>query len=76
LGDIQSLAAVFDSPATSCRSCRQNVGSATLKAPARDAIVPTDNLLFNVNVGYLDAKYMEISGTFALDTNTAFAQAP
>ena len=38
--------------------------------------MPTDNLLFNVNVGYLDAKYMEISGTFALDTNTAFAQAP
>ncbi len=40
-------------------------------------IVPTEKWLFNVNIGYLDAKYTEINpGTFALDTNTAFAQAP
>ncbi len=77
--DIQSLAAVFDSQGHQLPILStQNVGSATAEgAELEMTIVPTDNWLFNVNVGYLDAKYTEINpGTFALDTNTAFAQAP
>jgi len=77
--DIQSLAAVFDAQGHQLPILtNQNVGSALAKgAELEMTIVPTEKWLFNVNVGYLDAHYTEINpGTFALDTNTAFAQAP
>jgi len=77
--DIQSLAAVFDSAGHQLPILtNQNVGKALAKgAELEMTIVPTEKWLFNVNVGYLDAHYTEINpGTFALNTNTAFAQAP
>ncbi len=77
--DIQSLAAVFDSAGHQLPILtNQNVGSALAQgAELEMTIVPTEKWLFNLNIGYLDAKYTEINpGTFALDTNTAFAQAP
>ena len=77
--DIQSLAAVFDSSGHQLPILtNQNVGSALAQgAEIEMTIVPTAKWLFNLNIGYLDAKYTDINpGTFALDTNTAFAQAP
>jgi iron complex outermembrane receptor protein len=77
--DIQSLAAVFDSAGHQLPILtNQNVGSALATgAELEMTVVPTAKWLFNINIGYLDARYTEINpGTFALDTNTAFAQAP
>lgn len=77
--DIQSLAAVFDSQGHQLPILStQNVGSALAKgAELEMTIVPTEKWMFNLNVGYLNAAYTDIApGTFALNTNTAFAQAP
>jgi iron complex outermembrane recepter protein len=77
--DIQSLAAVFDSAGHQLPILStQNVGSALATgAELEMTFVPGEHWLFNVNLGYLDARYTEIAaGTFALDTGTAFAQAP
>jgi iron complex outermembrane receptor protein len=77
--DIQSLAAVFDAQGHQLPILtNQNVGSALAKgAELEMTIVPTEKFLINLNVGYLDAHYTEINpGTFALTTDTAFAQAP
>jgi iron complex outermembrane receptor protein len=77
--DIQSLGAVLDSAGHQLPALlTTNVGQARAQgAELEMTIVPTEKLLFNVNVGYLDSAYTEVNpGTFALDLNTAFAQAP
>ena len=77
--DIQNLGAVFDSRGIQLPTLvTQNVGTAEAKGIEIEmTYVPTDHLMFNINLGNLDTKYTYIKpGTFALDTNTAFAQAP
>ncbi len=77
--DIQSAGAVFDAQGHQLpQLLTTNVGEAVTKGAELElTIVPNDNWLLNVNAGTLDAKYTKIApGTFALDTNTEFAQAP
>ncbi len=77
--DIQSAGVVLDDQGHQLPALlTTNVGAALAQGAELElTIVPTDKLLFNVNVGKLDTKYTEVApGTFALDTSTAFAQAP
>jgi iron complex outermembrane receptor protein len=55
-----------------------NVGQAKAQGAELElTIVPTEKLLFNVNIGKLDTKYTNIVLTaFLLDTNTPFQAAP
>jgi outer membrane receptor protein involved in Fe transport len=77
--DIQALGPVFDANGNQLPSLvTSNVGSAYAQgAELEMTIVPTEKLLFNVNLGYLDTSYTEIVKTaFLLDTNSAFQGAP
>jgi iron complex outermembrane recepter protein len=77
--DIQNLGAVFDSRGIQLPTLvTQNVGEALAEGLEIEMMwVPIDRLTVNVNLGLLDTEYTYIKpGTFALDTNTAFAQAP
>jgi len=77
--DIQNLGAVFDSRGIQLPTLvTQNVGTATADGMEVEMTwLPTEKLMFNVNLGYLDTKYTSIKqGTFALNTGTEFAQAP
>ncbi len=77
--DIQSLGPVFDSQGHQLPALNTtNVGEAIAQgAELEMTIVPTDNLLFNVNVGTLDAKYTSIKpGTPFITTSTPFSDAP
>src|SRR5690606_16176931 len=55
-----------------------NVGRANASGLELElTVLPTDALTLNVNVGLLDTEYVDIArGTYALDENTEFAQAP
>jgi len=77
--DIQAAGPVLDSQGRQLPNLlTTNVGAARARgAELEMTIVPTEKLLFNVNLGYLDTAYTSIlPGTLFLDTNTAFAQAP
>jgi iron complex outermembrane receptor protein len=77
--DIQNLGAVFDSRGIQLPTLvTQNVGTAVADGIEIEmTYVPTDHWMFNVNLGNLNTKYTYIKpGTFFLNTNTAFAQAP
>ena len=77
--DIQNLGAVFDSRGIQLPTLvTTNVGEAQADGIEIELTwLPTDKLMFNINVGLLDTKYTYIKpGTFALNTSTEFAQAP
>ncbi len=77
--DIQALGPVFDAAGHQLPSLlTTNVGAARARgAELEMTIVPTDKLMFNVNLGYLDTAYTSIlPGTLFLDTSSAFQQAP
>jgi iron complex outermembrane receptor protein len=77
--DVQALGPVLDAQGHQLPSLNTtNVGSARARgAELEMTIVPTEKLLFNVNLGYLDTAYTSIrTGALFLDTNSAFQQAP
>ncbi|HEX5420045.1 MAG TPA: TonB-dependent receptor, partial [Gammaproteobacteria bacterium] len=77
--DIQSSGVVLDDQGHQVpQLLTTNVGEALAQgAELEMTIVPTDHLLFNINVGTLDAKYTKIApGTPFLTLNTAFEDAP
>jgi iron complex outermembrane recepter protein len=77
--DVQALGPVLDAQGHQLPSLNTtNVGSARARgAELEMTIVPTEKLLFNVNVGTLDTAYTSIrQGALFLDTNSAFQQAP
>ena len=77
--DVQALGPVLDAQGHQLPSLNTtNVGSARARgAELEMTIVPTEKLLFNVNLGYLDTAYTSIrAGALFLDTNSAFQQAP
>jgi outer membrane receptor protein involved in Fe transport len=77
--DIQNLGAVYDSRGIQLPTLvNTNVGEAQAEGIEIElTYLPTEKLMFNVNVGVLDTKYTYIKpGTFALNTSTPFAQAP
>jgi iron complex outermembrane receptor protein len=78
--NIQNAGVVRD-PATGAelpQLVTTNVGRASAEGFELEMTwLPTNNLMFNVNVGILDTSYDDIAaGTFSLDTSTEFAQAP
>jgi iron complex outermembrane recepter protein len=77
--NIQNLGVVRDAQGNELpQLVTTNVGKANASGLELElTVVPTDNLLLNVNVGILDTEYTNIAaGTFSLDESTAFAQAP
>ena len=77
--DIQALGPVFDSAGRQLPALvTSNVGSARAQgAELEMTIVPTEKLLFNVNLGYLDTAYTNIVQTaFLLNTSSEFQGAP
>ena len=77
--DVQALGPVLDAQGHQLPSLNTtNVGSARARgAELEMTIVPTEKLLFNVNLGYLDTAYTSIvPGALFLSTNSEFQQAP
>jgi len=77
--DIQALGPVFDSAGRQLPALvTSNVGQALAKgAELEMTIVPTEKLLFNVNLGMLDTAYTNIVQTaFLLSTSSEFQGAP
>jgi iron complex outermembrane receptor protein len=77
--DIQALGPVFDSNGNQLPALvTSNVGQARAKGGELEmTIVPTEKLLFNVNLGFLDTAYTKIVQTaFLLNTNSEFQGAP
>ncbi|HVY63891.1 MAG TPA: TonB-dependent receptor [Gammaproteobacteria bacterium] len=77
--DIQALGPVFDSAGRQLPALvTSNVGQARARgAELEMTVVPTDKLLFNVNLGYLDTAYTDIVQTaFLLSTSSEFQGAP
>ncbi len=77
--DVQALGPVLDAQGHQLPSLNlTNVGAAHARGGELEmTIVPTDKLLFNVNLGYLETAYTSIRpGALFLDTNSAFQQAP
>jgi iron complex outermembrane receptor protein len=77
--DVQALGPVLDAQGHQLPSLNTtNVGAARARgAELEMTIVPTEKLLFNVNLGYLDTAYTSIrAGALFLSTDSAFQQAP
>jgi iron complex outermembrane receptor protein len=77
--DIQALGPVFDAAGRQLPALvTSNVGQARARgAELEMTIVPTEKLLFNVNIGYLDTAYTNIVQTaFLLNTSSEFQGAP
>jgi iron complex outermembrane receptor protein len=77
--DIQNVGVVYDNQGNQLPTLvTTNVGEALAEGVELEiTYLPTDHFQINANVGLLDTKYTDIAaGTFALDENTEFAQAP
>ncbi|MEO8466187.1 MAG: TonB-dependent receptor [Gammaproteobacteria bacterium] len=77
--DIQALGPVFDAAGRQLPALvTSNVGKALAQGVELEmTIVPTEKLLFNVNLGYLDTAYTNIVQTaFLLSTSSEFQGAP
>lgn len=77
--NIQAPGVVFDSRGVQLPTLvTTNVGKAKAEGVELElTVVPTDNLMFNVNVGSLDTAYTQIApGTLFISTSTEFQQAP
>jgi iron complex outermembrane receptor protein len=77
--NIQNLGAVTDADGNQLPTLvTQNVGRARSQGVELElSALPTDRFTITLNIGLLDTKYTYIEpGTFALSTDTAFAQAP